>query len=119
MITFGAVLLLLLFSLFIFGEKQSEFIFSKEQIQAKNIAKKVAQTTNNVFLAGNGTQTTVVLEKTFDYNVLFSGNSVQVKWRDNFSDAALLSNKATSQEISSGNIIIVKNVQGEIFVETT
>ena len=108
---------LLLFSLFVFNEKNSSFIFSKEQFEAKLIANKVARTINTVFLSGDGVQTKVLLEKNFNYDVDFFDNAVQVKWRNNFVDAALLTNKIIfNNPITPGGFVEIKNSNGEIIV---
>lgn len=109
---------LLLFCVFVFNEKQSEQIFSREQFQSKLAADKIARTVNTVFLAGNGTQTKIVLEKDLDYSAEFFENAVQVKWRNNFSDSALLTSNVTAGTVKSGSTIKISNNNGGIVVET-
>ena len=117
MIVLVILLSVLLFSLLVFGEKQSGFILSREQFLAKLEAGKIAGAANAVFLAGNGAKTTIVLEKSFDYSVEFLGNSVNVKWKDTYQSAPLLTSNATAPPIVSGSKITVKNSNGALVIE--
>ena len=117
MIVLTVLLAVLLFSLLVFGEKQSGFILSREQFLAKLEADKIARAANTVFLAGNGAKTTILIEKSFVYSVEFLGNSVSVKWKDNYSSAPLLTSNATAPAIVSGSTITAKNSNGRLVIE--
>ncbi|MBI2598470.1 MAG: hypothetical protein HYW50_04710 [Candidatus Diapherotrites archaeon] len=108
---------LLLFSLFVFGERQEGFILSKELAEAEFIAGKIARTINFAWLSGNGASAEILLEKNLDYSVSFFENSVMVNWRDNFSSAALLTEKISTGTITAGNFVKVQNNNGEIRIE--
>ena len=118
MIILAVLFVALLFSFSVFGEKQSGFILSKEKFNAQLEADKIARAANTVFLAGAGAKTTIVLEKSFGYTVVFSGNAVNVKWGDNFSGAALLTSSITAGAIASGSTISIENAGEGIKIET-
>jgi len=111
------LLSLFLFSLAIFSEKNSGFILSKENYEARLVAKQVARTINYVHLAGQGTEARILLQKRVDFNVSVLGNAVVVEWRDNYHDAALLTDNVTVNSLKQGGLINVKNVSGVVEIE--
>ena len=112
-----AVTLILLASVFIFSEKNSGFILSKENSEARLAAKKVSRAVNEVFLDGNGTTSLVALERSFDYEIACSGNAVQVKWKSNFVDSPMLTDSVTLNSLELGELVKVSNVGGVVIVE--
>ena len=108
---------LFLFSIWVFREQNTGYIYSREQHEAKLLANKLARTINNVYLAGDGTETGLLLEKRFDFNVSVSGNAVIVAWQDNYADAALLTDVVSAGSIEIGRSINVKNAGGGIEIE--
>jgi len=112
------LLALFLFSLTIFSERNSGYIYSKESYEARLIADKLAAAVNTVHLAGPGTEANVLLEERgIDFNVSVTGNAVVVEWRDSHIDSGLLTDNVTTGAISTGNLVNVKNVNGGIEVE--
>lgn len=108
---------LFLFAIGVFQEKNNGFLFFKEGTQAQQTANQLARTINAVFLAGNGTKTIVLLEKNVDYTMLFSGNSVQVHWRNQFVGASLNTNRINAGALGAETKLLVSNNNGEIVVE--
>lgn len=113
------LLSLFLFSIWIYSERQTGFIFARENYEAKLLADKIARTANNVYLAGNGAQARILLEKNVDFNVSFLGNAVQVAWRDNYIDSALLTDNVTVNSLALGQWVNVRNVAGGIVIENS
>lgn len=111
------LLALFMFSLGVFAERNAGYIHSREQFEAKVLAEKLARTINAVHTAGNGTEAAILLEKNGDFNVTVSGNAVNVEWRDNFVDSALLTDNVTINSLTLGNFVNVKNVSGGIEIE--
>ena len=112
------LMLILLFSVAVFNERNSGFTISKQQAEAKLIAKNMAGHINSVFLAGDGAETTIALEKSLDYNVVVSGNSLRVFWSDGFNDAALATGNVTIISAVPGKDVSVKNENGVVVVES-
>jgi len=110
---------ILLSSIAIFGEKNEGFILSREQLEADRVADKIARTVNAVFLAGNGTEAKIVLERDFNYEITIEGNAVHVNWRNNFSDASLDTNYVTIISATPGNQVNVKNSAGVVTIENS
>jgi len=108
---------LFLFSLAVFAEKNSGYIYSKERYEARLIADKLAGTINSVYLAGPGAETKVLLEKKPDLNVSLAGNAVVVEWRGSRLDSALLTEDTTAGSLTTGSWVNVKNVNGGIQIE--
>lgn len=116
------VLIIILMGLFLLvtmvaGQKNTGFLYFQDQAKARQIAEKIAGTVNHVFLAGNGTQATLLLENDFNYSVQFAQNSVQVHWKNQFADATLHTSQITAQEILPGTEILVSNSNGGITIE--
>ena len=109
---------LFLFSLWVFAERNTGYIYSRENHEAMLLANKLARTINNVYLAGNGMEAELLLEKRGDFNVSVSGNAVIVSWRDNYLDAALLTDEISAGGVEIGQKVNVKNVNGGVVVES-
>jgi len=112
------LLALFLLSVGIFAEKNTGYMQSKEQFEARLVADKLAKTVNNVYLAGPGTEASLLLEKKIEFQISVSGNAVTVEWRDNYVDAALLTDQVTINSLEQGSWLNVKNVNGGIEIET-
>jgi|SRR3989344_4070627 len=112
------LMLILLFSVAVFNERNSGFAISKQQAEAKLIAENMAGHINSVFLAGDGAETAISLEKVLDYNVSVSGNSLRVFWSDGFNDAALATGNVTIISAVPGKDVSVKNENGVVVVES-
>ena len=108
---------LFLFSLWVFGEKNETYIYAKENHEAKLLANKLARTVNSVYLAGNGTEARVLVERNIDFNVSAAGRSIIIGWRDNYVDAALLTDNITLGQVTQGNWVNVKNINGGVRIE--
>jgi uncharacterized protein (UPF0333 family) len=118
LIVLALLLVLFLFSMAIFAERNSGFIYSKERHEAGVVAGKLARTINGIHLAGGGAEATVLLEeKGIDFNVSVSGNSVVVEWQGNYVDAALLTDGVSAAQIGFGRFVNVRNVNGGIVIE--
>ena len=112
------LMLILLFSVSVFNERNSGLTISKQQAEAKLIAKNMAGHINSVFFAGDGTEITIALEKSIDYNVSVSGNSLRVFWSDGFNDATLATENVTIISAVPGNDVLIKNESGVVVVES-
>ncbi len=117
LIVLALLLALLLFSLAVFAERNSGFIYSKERHEAGLLAGKLARTINGVHLAGDGAEARLLLEKRLDFNVAVLGNAVVVEWRDNYVDVALLTENVSAEQLELGKFVNVKNNGGSVVVE--
>jgi len=104
----------LLFSLAAYTEKNTGYIYSMENYEAKLVADKLARAINAVHLAGPGSEATVLLEERDNFNLGISRNAVFAAWRNNYVDSALLTRNITSVSIKPGQTVLVKNVNGTI-----
>jgi len=116
------IILILLFSLFLFAiwvfqGKNTELIFSKENFEAELLSEKFSREINNVFLAGHGTETKILLEKNADFNVSVPGDKVIVSWRGYYADAPLLTGNVKAGSIRAGGFVNIRNVNGGIEIE--
>jgi len=117
LIVLALLLGLLLFSLAVFAERNSGFIYSKERYEAGLLAGKLARTINGVHLAGDGAEAILLLEKGIDFNVAVLGNAVVVEWRGSYVDSALLTEDVSAGQLELGKFVNVKNVGGSVVVE--
>jgi len=109
---------LLLFSLAVFAERNSGYIYSRERHEAGLLASGLARTINSIHLAGSGAETRVLLgKKGIDFNAAVLGNAVVVEWRDNYVDAALLTGDVTAGPLELGGFANVRNVNGSVVIE--
>ncbi len=107
------------FSLFVFGEKNSGFTYSTESFTAKLLAEELAGKINAAFLAGNGAEVSLLLEKKGDFNVLVSNGSVKVEFRSGYASAKILTKNTPYSKIRLGTKINIKNQNGVIVIEST
>ncbi len=119
-IIMSVLFLLLLFSLNVFQEKQTGLTYSKQQFEAKLLSEKIARTINEVYLSGNGTSTTIILEKKFDYNITVINNAIVVELENNiYKDSPLLTNNVLINSIELGKKTNFRNNNGVIEIETS
>jgi len=105
------------FSLYAFSEKNKGFTYSKESFNAKLLAQELAGKINAVFIAGDGTEATVLLKNKGDFNVSISGNSVRVFFGGEYADSKILTGNIIVTSLSLGGKVNVKNKNGGIIIE--
>lgn len=108
---------ILLFSLSVFAEKNQGLILSMENYEAQLIADQIAEKTNAVYAAGNGTETTIRLKQIEGFTPSINGNAVRVSWRDNFVDSALITSNVRVNNIAIGQEIKIENINEEIIID--
>jgi len=113
------LLSLFLFSLFVFNEKNSGLIFSKQGYEARLLAGKLAGTINEVYLAGDGAEARILLENKGDFNVSIANGAAIVEWQGNYVAKKLMTGNASASPLSLGKWVNVRNVSGVIEVENS
>ncbi|MBS3058802.1 MAG: hypothetical protein J4224_00045 [Candidatus Diapherotrites archaeon] len=114
------IVLVLLFlvlgaSLAIFSERNAALNASRAQLEAKNLAFNVARTINQVHLAGNGTETAVLLDdKGLGFDLNIAGNSVDVSFGGGTASAPLITPQIVSGTYAIGEFVDVRNNNGNI-----
>jgi hypothetical protein len=117
MVVMIALLMIFLLSVYVFWQKSTSFMFVKHGYDAKYLSEKLARKINEVFLTGDGTQTTVVLEKRIDGNITVQGQYVVVRWRGQTYSVRLLTDNVTMGTIDIGTQLRITNSNGVITVE--
>lgn len=120
------IIALVLFMVFLFvvgvyGNQLTGFIYSKQGYEANRIGNKLGSAINSVYLAGDGTEEKIVLEKGIDFNVSVYSNSLKVSWGTeygNFVSKVLFTDDVTvDSALSFGGYVTVSNSNGVITVE--
>lgn len=117
LIALGFLTLIFGFSLYVFSEKNSGFIHSKNAFNAKLLAQELSGCINSVFLAGDGAETRVLLKDKGDFNVSVSNGSVQVSYGSEYASSKVFTGNITVKSISLGGAVNVKNTGGGIIIE--
>ena len=81
--------------------------------------KKLAREINAVYLAGNGTETRLFVDKRVDLNASVLGNSIIVEWAQGYADAPLLTDSISIASLSQGSWINIRNASGVKEIENT
>ena len=117
-IALSILFVLFLFAAYTYSEKTSGLVFAEENYEAERIANELALTVNKIYLAGNGSTTTIFLDskgRIFDVNI--SGNFVEVYWRNNFVDAPIITSNIQAAQFQADGEITMRNIEGVVVIE--
>lgn len=117
MVALSMLMLILVFSVWVYGERNEGFLYSKQYHWAKTSADNLAGTINAVYVAGHGAETKLVLEKYFDFNIALASNAVLVEWENGSVDSALITGDVNLISATPGGWVNVRNIDNNVVIE--